>query len=53
MLCVVPGDLFCEDMDQKSDEDDDDSDDEPYENQDESDKMDESDCESSCDKKYR
>ena len=49
MLCVVPGDLFHGDMDQKSDADDDDSGDEPYENQDESDKMDESDCESYCD----
>ena len=38
MHCVVPDDLFCGDMDQKSDEDDDDSDDEPYENQDESDR---------------
>ena len=50
MLCVVPGDLFCGDIDQKSDEDDDDSDDEPYENQDESDKMDEiNKDESDCD----
>ena len=50
MLCVVPGDLFYGDMDQKSDEDDDDSDDEPYKNQDESDKMDEiNKGESNCD----
>ena len=49
MLCVVPGDLFYGDMNQKSDEDADDSDDEPYENQEESDKMDDSDCESDCD----